>query len=117
MSPAKIPPHRYWLIDGLSFVARESALQINRYLTERPRRHLGDTLRPGPHTPLWNAFVNSARPLLQKRGEKIRLARLIGVPRQRIHDYLVGRGRMPDAERMLLLLEWLAARHRGLQPG
>jgi hypothetical protein len=117
MSSSNVPDYRFILIDGLSVLARESALRINRYLTERPRHHLGDTLRPGPQTPLWNAFVNSARPLLKKRGEKIKLARLIGVPRQRIHDYLVGRGRMPDAERMLLLLDWLAARRRGMQPG
>ncbi len=101
------------MIDGLSAAARESALQLNRYLTERLRPRYGDTLRPGPHTPLWNAFVKEARPWLQRRGTKIQLARLIGVPRQRINDYLVGRGRMPDAERMLLFLDWLAAVKRG----
>lgn len=113
MNSGKIPDGRYVLVEGLTALARESALRINRYLIERSRRHVGETLRPGPHTPLWNAFVNSARPYLRKRGAKIRLARLVGVPRQRIHDYLVGRGRMPDAERMLLLLDWLSAQQRG----
>ena len=104
------------LIEGLSVAARESARLINRYRGERPRSGIGATLRPGTSTPLWNALIAAVRPWLRRRGDKAQLARLLGVPRQRVHDFLVGRGRMPDAERTLLLLEWLAARQRGVKP-
>ncbi len=104
------------LVEGLSVVARESARRINRSLGERAAARAGVTLRPGSATPLWNALIASVRPWLNRRGEKVQLARLLGVPRQRVHDFLVGRGRMPDAERTLLLLEWLAARQRGVKP-
>jgi len=36
------------------------------------------------------------------------------VPRQRVDDYIIGRKRLPDAERTLLLLHWLAARQKGI---
>ena len=104
------------LAEGLSDIAAESARRIGRHLREQTRVRVGATLRPGSSTPLWNALVASLRPWLQRRGEKALLARLLGVPRQRVHDFLVGRGRMPDAERTLLMLEWLAARQRGLKP-
>ncbi len=45
------------------------------------------------------------------------LGRLLGLPRQRVHEFIVGRGRMPDAERTLLLMEWLAVRKRTLKSG
>lgn len=117
MNSPRFSSHRLLIVDGLTIVARESALKLNRFLAEKSRRRYGGTLRPGPHTPLWNAYLASAKPFLQRHGEKARLARLIGVPRQRISDYLNGRGRMPDAERTLLLLDWLAARQRGSNPG
>jgi hypothetical protein len=33
---------------------------------------------------------------------------MLGVPAQRVHDYFVRQSAMPDAERLLLLLGWLA---------
>ena len=71
-------------------------------------------MRPGAETPLWNALVKEVRAELRRRGDKVRLGRLLGLPRQRVHDFLVGHGRMPDAERTLLLMEWLviARKHR-----
>jgi hypothetical protein len=105
------------LVEGLSVAARESVRRINRNLAEHSRGRAGSTLRPGGATPLWNALIATLRPWLTRRGDKAQLARLLGVPRQRVHDFLVGRGRMPDAERTLLLLEWLAARQRGVKPG
>lgn len=104
------------MMEGLSDAAQKSAHQLARRYHEATRRRIGATLRPGPTTPLWNSLVADLRPLLRRRGEKVLLARVIGVPRQRVHDFLVGRGRMPDAERTLLLLEWLAARRRGAKP-
>lgn len=73
----------------------------------------GCTLRPGPQTPLWNELVRHATPYLHKRGAKAGLARLLGVPRQRLQDYLKQGTATPDAERTLLLLCWVAARAQG----
>ena len=77
----------------------------------------GATLRPGSGTPLWERLVKDVQPLLQRRGEKAQLARLLGVHRQAVNEYFVRRTRMPDAERTLLLQEWLKARRRGKRPG
>lgn len=52
-------------------------------------------------------------PHLRKRGTKTNLARLLGVPRQRLQDFLNTRTAAPDAERTLLLLCWVAARAEG----
>ena len=102
--------------DALSEIAAASVRQLARRHGAKRKRG-GETLRPGADTPLWNALVAEARPWLARRGEQALLARLLGVPRQRVHDFVVGRGRMPDAERTLLLLEWLAARRKGVRPG
>ncbi|MBI5381270.1 MAG: hypothetical protein HZA31_05160 [Opitutae bacterium] len=80
-------------------------------------RRTGATLRPGPATPLWNELARQARPLLARRGEKAKLARLLGVPRQRVNDYLRATQACPDAERTLLLLCWVARRQQGKELG
>lgn len=80
------------------------------------RRRGGRTLRPGPDTPLWNELRVQLRPLLQNYGEQARLARLLGVPRQRVNDFVTGGGAMPDAERTLQLLAWLMAAKQGKPP-
>ena len=77
----------------------------------RPKRGL--TLQPGPDTPLWNELVRQVRPHLCKRGAKNQLARLLGVPRQRLHFCFKAERGCLDAERTLLLLAWLCARHQG----
>ncbi len=46
-------------------------------------------------------------------GEKARLARILRLPRQRVHELLRSRRHLPDAERTLLLLIWLQARSEG----
>ncbi len=71
------------------------------------------TLRPGPDTPVWNQLVKHAAPYLRKRGDKVRLARLLGVSRQRLHQLLVERSACADAERTLLLVAWVHARRSG----
>lgn len=82
---------------------------------KKPDRRPGQftTLRPGPDTPVWNQLVKHAAPYLRKRGDKVKLARLLGVPRQRLHQLLVERSACADAERTLLLLAWVHARHSG----
>lgn len=62
---------------------------------------------------MWNACAELLRAELQPLGAKVRLARYLGVPRQRIHDYLRGRSRLPDAELTLQMLNWLAAQRAG----
>lgn len=79
---------------------------------DRPRRGFA-TLRPGADTPVWNELVKQTAPFLRKRGAKVRLARLLGLPRQRLHQLLVERSACADAERTLLLVAWLHARQAG----
>lgn len=68
----------------------------------------------GPQTPLWNELAAALRRLLRRRGDKVRLARYLGISRQRLHLMLVARSAYPDAERTLQLLVWLEARRRGI---
>ena len=104
-------------VGALLFVAQELARVARRAHHARTRRRYGSTLRPGIGTPLWNALVDSIAPLLRPRGEKSRLARQLGVPPQRVHDYFVRRRAAPDAERTLQLMHWLALRREGINPG
>lgn len=95
------------LIEVLSPEARAS------YQKRRRSIHAsGATLRPGKTTPLWNKLKSEILPLLKPRGEKAQLARLLGVHRQAINEYFTSETRMPDAERTLLLSEWLATRRK-----
>jgi hypothetical protein len=71
------------------------------------------TLRPGPDTPLWNELVRQVRPHLRKYGAKAQLARLLGLPRQRLQDCLKAGSASLDAERTLMLLGWLGFFQRG----
>ena len=85
--------------------------------TLRARRtRRGQTLHPGHDTPLWNELAAAVRAQLIHYGEKARLGRILGLPRQRVHELLSSRHHMPDAERTLLLLAWLHARQRGPNP-
>jgi hypothetical protein len=102
------------LIEGLAFAAREAARAARKTHQRRPRVARGGTLRPGPDTPLWNELATLARSLIRHRGEKANLARFLGVPRQRVHQYLMDRSAGPDAERTLLLLAWIQARRAGV---
>ena len=117
MNNARLPP-QIDLPAGLALALFEAAAASARAAAgrlQRPtvRHHPQTTLRPGPSTPLWNELAKQARGLLRKRGERAKLARLLGIPRQRITEYLRGGRRCPDAERTLLLLCWVARRQRG----
>jgi hypothetical protein len=78
--------------------------------TRPPRKRQGETLRPGLGSPLWNALVAQLKPLLKDHGEKARLARVLGVPRQTVNMWVTSRTRMPDAERTLQLIAWSMAK-------
>ena len=74
----------------------------------RRRRRRGQPLRPRPETPCWDALATLAAARITRYGDQARLGRTLGVPRQRIHEYLVAWTASPDAERTLRLLVWLA---------
>lgn len=103
--------------DALVRLSQELARLAASQLPPPKHRRRGATIRPGPATPMWNAVVQSVRPYLSRRGEKIKLGRILGVPPQRIHEYFVAGTAAPDAERTLLLILWLAQRRAGLTPG
>ncbi len=95
---------------------REAAARLareGRLAAPDRRRKRGWTLQPGPDTPAWNELVRRVAPYLRKRGDKVRLARLLGLSRQRLHQLLVARTACADAERTLLLVGWLQAKSSG----
>jgi hypothetical protein len=95
------------LAEGAELAARKAAARVRR---PAPRR--GAILAPGADTPLWNELVRQVVPLLRPWGSKAQLARLLGLPRQRLQVCLKAKTACLDAERTLLLLGWLAARYR-----
>ena len=105
------------LSEGLAYVARETIKLARKSYQERHRQHRGATVRPGPDTPLWNELAGETRRLIKKRGEKVNLGRFLGVPRQRVHQYLMEKSAGPDAERTLRLLLWVRARRAGITLG
>lgn len=66
-------------------------------------------------TPMWNVLSAELDKALKTPGARARLARYLGVPRQRITDFTKGR-RLPDGETTLRLLHWLAATQAGQDP-
>jgi len=102
------------LFAAASQTARYAARQGRRLW---PRRRRGRCLSPGAGTPLWNQLLVRARPHLQKRGSKAHLARLLGLPRQRLQDVLKTQKACLDAERTLWLLCWIVAREHGRDLG
>ena len=72
--------------------------------------------RPGAESPTWNVFAALVRAELAPYGAKARLARYLGIPRQRLNDFLTGRSRLPDAELTLRMLHWLAENRAGRDP-
>jgi hypothetical protein len=100
------------LAELLFAAGAESALILKKQL--RPRRKGSyKTVRPGPYTPMWNHCRIALRAELRLYGSKVRLARYLGVPKQRLSDFVAGQRRMPDAELTLQLLYWLAAKRTG----
>lgn len=95
-----------------AFTAAQEARKAATRVQPRPRRR-SLTLRPGPETPCWNELVRQVRPYLRKYGAKAQLARLLGLPRQRLQDCLKAGSASLDAERTLLLLGWLGFFQRG----
>ena len=109
------PPLPLLFVEDLIQAAVEAARAVRVVQTRdapRPlRRRL--TRRPGVDTPLWNELVRQVRSHLRRRGAKAQLARLLGLPRQRLQDCLKAKTACLDAERTLLLLGWLGFFQRG----
>ena len=79
------------LTDGL-MVAAGATARVARQKYRAARRKRGyAALRPGPDTPLWNELALACERALTRYGEKAKLARLLGVSRQRLHMLLVAR--------------------------
>ena len=74
--------------------------------------HLGIVRALAPH-PRRFELVRQVLPLLKRRGRKVHLARILGVPRQRLQVCLKAKSACLDAERTLLLLAWLARQSQG----
>ena len=89
-------------------MARQAPRAFRIEMKRRTRRG-GGTLRPGRETPFWNELRRQLRPQLRRYGDQAKLGRLLGLPRQRVNAFLTGGEEMPDAERTLQLLWWLAA--------
>lgn len=104
--PARMAPLLTFL-DTLNAAAHESAVALQKVYHDATRQSRGGTLRPGPETPLWNELAALAASHLEKYGDKANLARTLGVPRQRVHEYLVSKTACPDTERALMLLGWV----------
>ncbi len=105
------PPPLFDLIGNLVWLMAEDFARLRRSrLSHRPKISRGKTLRPGPDTRCWNEFADKIAPLLRRRGAKALLARELGLNRGRISEFFVKRSAMPDAERLLRLLEWYAWR-------
>jgi hypothetical protein len=100
-------------MEDLIAAAADAALRAQTSPVPAKPRGVQLTLRPGLDTPLWNELVRQVRPHLRKRGSKAQLARLLGLPRQRLQDCLKSRVACLDAERTLLLLGWLGFFQRG----
>ncbi len=110
-------PLAHMLLDASVAMASQSAQAFRIALRRRSRRGRGGaTLRPGDETPLWNELRRQLRPHLLRYGQQANLARLLGLPRQRVNAFVTGGGQMPDAERTLQLIAWLAAVRRGRPP-
>ena len=62
---------------------------------------------------MWNVCAKLLRDRLRPYGSKARLARYLGVPKQRLNDFLTGCSRLPDAELTLRMLHWLGESAKG----
>lgn len=98
-------------------IPAQAALDELERRFRRPPPKRGATLRPGVSTPLWLALSRSIAPHLRRRGEKAKLARILGVSPARMSEFFRTQTAMPDAERALFLLLWLDAKRQGIDRG
>lgn len=99
--------------EAMTFAAESSARAAMKAL--RTKRPGGRSRHAGAETPMWNVLRAEVRNALSTYGAKTRLARHLGLPKQRLTDFLNGR-RLPDGELMLRLLHWLSEHAAGRDP-
>jgi len=111
------PRIKLWL-DISSALGDAAAVGWQRAHTAlRPRRKAAyTTRRPGPESPTWNVCSGLLRRELKAFGAKTRLARCLGIPRQRLNNFLNEKSRLPDAELTLRMLHWSAETRAGRDP-
>lgn len=102
-------------VELLVDLAAEKAREMNQKRRFNRRRRVGAALHPGAETPMWNELRAVVRTTLIRRGDQVKLARALGLPRQDVNSFLTRGTRMPDAERTLQLIAWLVA-HRAGRP-
>jgi len=105
------------LFENLLSDAVEQAAKLSAQRKHAHRTRQGEIRRPGEDTPLWNALIAAVRPHLVQWGAKSNLARVLGVPRQRIYQYITRPTAMPDAETVLHLVLWLANQEKLVAKG
>jgi hypothetical protein len=112
-----IPTHprlKLWLEVGEALmVAAETGAHRVRLAMRPKRKGSYKTRRPGYDTPFWNVCAPLLKAELRVRGSKVRLARYLGIPRQRLQDFLKSRSRLPDAELLLRMLHWMSEKRVG----
>jgi hypothetical protein len=114
MWPPTHPRIELWLDIGHALdVAATTGARRARDALRCRRRKPYRTRRPGAASPLWNVCATKLRRALARHGAKARLARYLGIPRQRLTDFLHLRTRLPDAEVALRMLHWLSAYQGG----
>jgi hypothetical protein len=112
--PAAPPALQPWLLLGeLIFKAAEVAADRAAKAFKSSRNKTGCSRHPGHASPLWNICATQLKNELAAYGSKARLARYLGIPRQRLQDFLHDRSRLPDAEIALRLLHWLSEKRNG----
>ena len=112
-----MPSHLWLIADVLEALADAAAAKAREVRSRRRfnrRRRIGAALHPGTETPLWNELRTVVREATRKRGEQVKLARMLELqPLREVHVHLIRGTRMPDAERTLMLLVWLQAWREG----
>jgi hypothetical protein len=105
----------FWgIIELVLDPAVDAASRRIHHALRKRRKFAYQTRKPGFDTPCWNVCATLIERELRPYGSKVQLARYLGIPKQRLYDYLNRRSRLPDAELTLRLLHWLAARRRGV---
>jgi hypothetical protein len=100
-------------LGGALYSIAEAGLKAGRKAIQPRRSASYAARRPGPDSTFWNALTELLRAELHPIGSKVRLARYLGIPKQRLNDFLTGRTRLPDAELALRMLHWLAEKRSG----
>ncbi len=103
----------FWDIIEVAAEAARNHRRAKAKRAPRPKAPQGLTRRPGEDSPLWNELRRRLIIHTRDYGAKAILARHLGLPRQRVGDFLASGSSMPDAERTLWLLAWVEAKEAG----